>query len=390
MKRLTENIIKCAFVRNSKYYLSDGNGLLLEVNPNGSKYWILRLYMNKKEVRRSLGVYPSISLKDARRKAFELKESTSLTLGCSMTLEQAYQMYYEFYFSNLSPEHQATIRSRWENYIKPQLGSAQLGRITPNHIVTLCQKIIKEGHFETAKRMRTIIFQIFNFAAAQNIINNNPTSNLSAIFPTRSRKHFSCLTEPEDISVLMRNIDAYPHLIVRLALQFSAMTFCRPGEIRHAEWKEIDLSSRTWTIKETKMKMKRDHIVPLSEQNIKLLNELFELTGRSMWLFPSARSQSRPISEGTLRVALRSMGFTNDQMTPHGFRAMASTILNTYGWPKDYIELQLSHVDSSVRAVYNRSLYLSQRRLMMQWWSDYLDSRRENAPVPPKPEITIF
>ena len=136
--------------------------------------------------------------------------------------------------------------------------------------------------------------------------------------------------------------------------------------------------------------MKRDHVVPLSEQNMALLNELHSFTGRSKWLFPSSRSLTRPISDGTLRVALRTMGYSNEQITPHGFRAMASTILNSFDWPKDYIELQLSHVDHSVRGIYNRSLYLKQRRYMMQWWSDYLDTRKNDAAPPAKPVINVF
>ena len=387
---LTENIIKNAAPRRSKYYLSDGRGLLLEVNPNHSKYWIVRIYMGKKEIRRSIGAYPAISLKEARMKAYEIKSSKNLTIDCDTTFEQAYKMFYDFHYSNLTLMHQETIKARWKNYIEPKLGSLPLNRITPNMIVRLCQNILTEGHIETARRVRIIISQVFEFAVAQNIVDSNPTAHLSSIFPSTQRKHYACLTEPSDIAALMRNIEAYPHRIVRLALLFSARTFCRPGEIRMAEWKEVDLNAGTWTIKADKMKMNRDHVVPLSTQNISLLYELHSLTGSGQWLFTSARTQNQPLSEGTIRVALRTMGYSNEQMTPHGFRSMASTVLNTFGWPKDYIELQLSHVDHSIRGIYNRSLYLHQRWQMMQWWSDYLDAMRDNTAPPQKPIVNVF
>ena len=171
----------------------------------------------------------------------------------------------------------------------------------------------------------------------------------------------------------MKNINAYPHAVVRCALKFSALTFCRPGEIRHAEWSEIDFENCEWRIPAEKMKMKRVHIVPLATQTIELLHFLQQLTGRSKWLFPSTRMDGRPMSENTVRVALRSMGYTNDDMTAHGFRGMASTRLNEMGWPPDVIERQLAHSErNAVRAAYNHAEYLDERRKMMQAWADYL------------------
>ena len=185
------------------------------------------------------------------------------------------------------------------------------------------------------------------------------------------------LTKPADIARLMRGIDGYPQGVVRYALQFSALVFCRPGEIRHAEWTEIDFDAAEWRIPAEKMKMKRAHIVPLARQVVELLTKLNPLTGRGRWLFPSARMDGRPMSENTIRVALRSMGYTNDDMTPHGFRGMASTRLNEMGWPPDVIERQLAHVErNSVRAAYNHAEYLDERRKMMQAWADYLDELR--------------
>ena len=184
----------------------------------------------------------------------------------------------------------------------------------------------------------------------------------------------AALTKPLEIAMLMKNINAYPHAVVRCALKFSALTFCRPGEIRHAEWSEIDFENCEWRIPAEKMKMKRVHIVPLAEQTIELLLFLKELTGKGKWLFPSARMDGRPMSDNTVRVALRSMGYSNEQMTAHGFRGMASTRLNEMGWAPDVIERQLAHAENNqVRAAYNHAEYLPERRKMMQFWADYLD-----------------
>ena len=184
----------------------------------------------------------------------------------------------------------------------------------------------------------------------------------------------AAITKPSEIAVLMKNINSYPRFIVRCALKFSALVFCRPVEIRQAEWSEIDFDNAEWRIPADKMKMKREHIVPLSKQAIKILKELQEVTGRQKYIFPSMRMDGRPMSDGTVRVALRSIGYAKDEMTAHGFRGMASTRLNEMGWPPDVIERQLAHVEqNSVRAAYNHAEYLQERRKMMQAWADYLD-----------------
>jgi integrase len=188
-------------------------------------------------------------------------------------------------------------------------------------------------------------------------------------------KHYAAITESEKIGILMRQINAYPYDVVRCALKFSVLAFCRPGEIRAAEWKEIDWDKALWNIPASRMKMKQPHIVPLARQAIGLLNELRQFTGKQRWLFPSTRNDDRCMSENTIRVALRSMGYGNEDMTPHGFRAMASTVLNSNAFPKDHIERQLAHAErNAVRDAYNHAEYLPQRREMMQWYADWLDS----------------
>ena len=272
------------------------------------------------------------------------------------------------------PSYLRTIKLRLNRYILPELKDIPLNEITSGVVLKLCRNIEARGTIETAARVKVIISQVFRYAIATDRADNDPTTALHGALETRCPKHMAALTKPSDIAMLMKNINAYPHAIVRCALKFSALTFCRPGEIRHAEWGEIDFENCEWRIPAEKMKMKRVHIVPLATQTIELLRFLQQLTGRSKWLFPSARMDGRPMSENAVRVALRSMGYTNDDMTAHGFRGMASTRLNEMGWPPDVIERQLAHSErNAVRAAYNHAEYLDERRKMMQAWADYLE-----------------
>ena len=222
--------------------------------------------------------------------------------------------------------------------------------------------------------MRAVIGQIFRYAIATDRADYDPTIALKGALQTRKVRHMATITKPADIALLIKNINSYPRFIVKCALNFSALVFCRPGEIRQAEWSEIDFDNAEWRIPAEKMKMRRVHIVLLARQTIELLKELHEVTGSNKYLFPSQRMDGRPMSENTVRIALRSMGYGKDEMTAHGFRDMASTRLNEMGWPPDVIERQLAHVESnSVRAAYNHAEYLAERRKMMQAWADYLD-----------------
>ena len=375
---LTEILIKQLRPNEKRYTVSDGRGLILEVHPNGAKYWILRAKINGKEKRKHLGNFPDLSLKEARVKAVE--ERTRI-----LNPEPENEIFIfgdiaaEWLKKRMSDKKQSylrTLKIRLDKYILPELKDMPLNEITSGTILKLCRKIEARGIIETAARVKVIIGQIFRYAIATDRAENDPTVGLKGALETRTPKHMAALTKPSEIALLMKNINAYPHAVVRCALKFSALTFCRPGEIRHAEWTEIDFENCEWRIPAEKMKMKRVHIVPLARQAIELLIFLQELTGKGKWLFPSARGDGRPMSENAIRVALRSMGYSNDQMTAHGFRGMASTRLNEMGWPSDVIERQLAHAEmNSVRAAYNHAEYLSERRKMMQAWADYLDTK---------------
>ena len=266
------------------------------------------------------------------------------------------------------------IRLRLDRLIFPFIGHMKLKDITSGMVLQLCRRIESKGTIETASRVKQLIGQVFNYAIATDRAETNPTLALYGALETRKEKHYAAITEPDKIAVLMRQIDAYPYDVVRLALKFSALVFCRPGEIRAAEWKEIDWEKKQWNIPGGRMKMKRAHVVPLAQQALDVLSELRRFTGGKRWLFPSARGDDRCMSENAIRVALRSMGYGNDDMTAHGFRAMASTVLNENGFASDLIERQLAHVEkNAVRAAYNHAEHLPQRREMMQWYADWLD-----------------
>lgn len=377
---LTELQIRQAKAGEKTYSLSDGRGLILEVRPGGKKYWIVRYWQEGKERRKSLGPYPATGLKDARNLNFELRRKLAQgeQLDAGPSGGDTFRAVAEEWMKirvrgTLSPGYARVIALRLEKYIYPDIGDMPLKNITSLVALNLCRKIEAQGIYETTRRVRQIISQVFCFGIATGRVETDPTVALrGALIPGKARHHSAILGE-KGIRDLMARIDAYTSPLTRLALKFSALVFCRPGEIRTAEWPEIDWERLEWKIPEEKMKAKRPHIVPLATQTIALLKELRRLTGWQKWLFPSSRNDGRSMSENTVRVALRTMGYGNDDMTAHGFRAMASTTLNENGWEVDVIERQLAHAErSSVRAAYNHAEYLPRRREMMQWWADFL------------------
>jgi integrase len=265
------------------------------------------------------------------------------------------------------------------HHLLPFLGDKDIASITPADILPVFQRLAGMEKWEMLSRIRSITSQIFRYGVATGRCQNDPTYALRGAIISPRPRHYSSIRKPSEVGALMRAITSYPYEQVRCALLFSALTFCRPGEIRNAEWAEIDKDE--WRIPQEKMKMNRPHIVPLSRQALKVLEEMRDISGGGKYVFPSNRTPTRPMSENTILAALRSMGYTKDQMTPHGFRSMASTLLNENGFNRDWIERQLAHVEgNSVRAAYNYAEYLPERRKMMQWWADYLDTLRQSVP----------
>lgn len=393
MSGLTEYMIRTSDFRSKKYTISDGRGLMLEVNPNGSRYWIVRIYRDGKEVRRGIGTYPAISLREARKIAFTLKNEKVEDVKSKMTFAECYELYNEKRCAKMADSTKKARELRYKKYIKPYFAGLRLSKITTADIADICHKILDDGKEEVARRIYMMISQVFDFAMMEQIVNSNPALSLSKsknFFPKHVALNYAALIDPSEIAMLLRSIEAYPNPIVRYAMQLSAYSFCRPGEIRTAEWSDLNLAERQWVIPLEKTKKRREHIVPLTKQILALLDKLKYYSGDSQWLFPSSRNDGRPMSDGTVRVALRAMGYPKEKMTAHGFRSTASSILNYFGWPHDVIEAQLAHLDTTVRGVYNRTIYLPQRRYMLQWYNDFLDALRDGTDIPAKPNLDLI
>ena len=376
---LTELQVKGAKPKEKTYMIRDDRGLYLRVDTFGRKYWILRYWEQKKEHQISLGPYPDLSLKDARIKRDEIQTARAKgqspsrkTVQAPQTFSQTANEWLTVRMKDKAENYLRTIRFRLNKYILPALGDWPLKEITSGNILQVCRHIESTGHDETAKRVKTVIGQIFRYAIAAGYTDTDPTAALLGALRPRNNKHYATLTNPDEIAILMRAMKAYPYTVMRCAMLFSVYTFARPGEVRAAEWSEIH--DDVWDIPAGKMKMKRRHIVPLSSQVKAVLDELRPITGNGRWLFPTPRNNGHCMSENGVRVALRTIGFTKEQITPHGFRAMFSTIANEHGINRDVIERQLAHVEeNSVRGAYNHAEYMQERIKLMQWWADYLD-----------------
>lgn len=379
---LTELTVKNAKPREKSYMIRDEHGLYLRIDPTGNKYWIFRYWENKKERKLSLGPYPDLHLKEARAKRDEIQssrakgESPSIIKGKSQKNFQTFfdvvKEWLKVRMSDRAESYVRTVKIRLNKYILPEIGELPLKKITSADILRICRKIEASGYDETARRVKTLISQVFCFAIASNLTDSDPASALRGALKPKKRKHYATLTDPSEISILMRAMKAYPYTLIRCAMLFSIYTAARPGEVRAAEWSEI--KDDVWDIPAGKMKMKRRHIVPLSRQVKEIIEELRPLTGKGRWLFPTPRNNGKCMSENGVRVALRTIGFTKEQITPHGFRAMFSTIANEHGWNRDVIERQLAHVEeNTVRGAYNHAEYMPERIKIMQWWADWLD-----------------
>ena len=267
---------------------------------------------------------------------------------------------------------------RLEKYVFPILGDKHINRIEPRDVLALVRPIDQQGHNETARRLLQIIAQVYRYALIVGRAERNPANDLSGALRPRRVTHRAAVTEPKKVGQLLRDIDAYEgYFPLVCALKLAPLVFTRPTELRAAQWKEFDLEAGEWRIPAERMKMRRQHLVPLSRQAISILRELQKYSGEGKFLFPSIRTEVRPISDATMLNALRRMGYQKHEMSVHGFRSIASTLLNELGYNRDWIERQLAHGEQDeVRAAYNYAEYLPERRKMMQDWADYLDGLR--------------
>jgi integrase len=383
---LSDSKVKFAQGTEKRYRIADADGLYVEVMPSGKKYWLFRYTQGAKRHWLTLGEYPLVGLREAR----ELKDKARRDLfdGAPVggTHEDAHE---EKTFEDValewlskleqrltSEKEKQTARGRIKNHVLPFIGNMPISSIKPTDILPVIRRIEANGTLEVMHRVYQSIGRIFRYGVASGFCERDPSADIKGALLPPSPKHFAAITDAREAGAFLRAISEYPGIVVRYALILSALTFCRPGEIRHCEWSEIDLTNKEWRISGEKMKMRRDHIVPLSTQSLSVLERMKEISGKGQYVFPSARTPdgSRPMSEIAVLAAIRRMGYEKNEMTAHGFRSMASTLLYEHGWPGDVIEIQLAHQErNKVKAAYNRAQFLDKRREMMQWWADYLD-----------------
>ena len=378
---------------------SDEKGMYLLVNQTG-KYWRLDYRFANKRKTLAIGVYPEVSLKDAREKRenarrllnegidpSEHRKISKITqnLQADNSFEAVAREWFAKRAPTLSDGHGERIIRRLERDLFPWLGNRPIAEITAPELLANLQRIEKRGAVETAHRAMQNAGQVFRYGIATGRAKYNPAADLVGALTPVVKTSFPTITEPAKIAELLRAIDGYQGtLTTRCALQLAPLVFVRPGELRHAEWTEIDLENGLWVIPAERMKMREKHIVPLSRQAVAILQELNPLTGQGKFVFPGARSLQRPMSENTVNAALRRLGYDKDTMTGHGFRHMASTLLNEQGWNRDAIERQMAHAErNSIRATYNYAEYLPERHRMMQSWADYLEALKNGAKITP-------
>jgi len=386
---LTNAVISAAKPREKPFKLPDGGGLYLLVTPTGKRWWRLRFRVNGKERMLSLGVFPEVKLAEARELRDEARRDLRKGVDPSAkrrierlaggdTFEAIAREWFEKFSTTWAPGYSSKVIRRLEICVFPWIGSTPISQIKAPDLLACLRRVEARGKLGTAHRALQVCGRVFRYAVATGRAEHDPSGDLRGALPPKQEKHHASFTDPTSLAGLLRAIDSYDGSnVVRQALRLAPMVFVRPGELRAAEWKEFNLYAGEWRIGAERMKMRVQHVVPLSRQAIAILREMKPVTGSGRFVFPSPRTAKRPLSDNGMLAALRRMGFEQGVLTVHGFRSTASTLLNEQGWHPDAIERQLAHSErDGVRAAYNYAEYLPERRKMMQFWSDYLDNLR--------------
>ena len=390
---LTDTHIKTVKYTGKPKKYFDGGGLFLFVPSTGSKLWRMAYRFEQKEKLLSFGEYPTVSLKDARERREEAKKKLADGIDpaahkksvkaaqlaeSNNTFQNIALEWHETRTAEFSDKHRGTMMFRLKTYLFPSIGKAHIAKLEPQDILALVRPIEQKGLFETSRRLLQLVSQIFRYAVVTGRAKHNIAADLSGALRPRKVTHRAAITEPGKVGQLLRDCDNYEgYFPIICALRLAPLVFVRPTELRAAEWSEFNLEGQEWRIPAVRMKMQQVHIVPLSQQAIQILEDLKPFSGSGKYLFPSTRTETRPISDATLLNALRRMGYAKDEMCTHGFRSIASTLLNELGYNRDWIERQLAHGErDEVRAAYNYAEYLTERRRMMQEWADFLDELR--------------
>ena len=407
---LTDVAIKNAKSHEKPYKMGDAGGLFLLVQPSGGKLWRLKYRVDGREKKLAIGPYPEISLAEARRRRDDAR--TLIVTGKDPSREKQRdkvrsRAQAESTFAALTKEYcakrkrdgdkawaatTATRSAYLLSLLDSSIGRVAIVEIKPPDVLAAVRKIEDKGKLESARRTLQLASAVFRYAVATGRLASDPTRDLRGALTAPTIKHYAAITDPKRVGEMLRAIDGYVGLgLTKLALQLAPHVFVRPSELRCAEWGEIDLDGALWTIPAAKMKMRKVHHVPLSRQAVAVLRDVKAVTGPAGFVFPGMRSRARPMSENTLNAALRRLGYTSEEMTSHGFRALASTLLNESGrWHPDAIERALAHSDKDkVRAAYHRGQHWKERVEMAQWWSEYLDQLRKGADFVQFPERKV-
>ncbi|MHA7880323.1 MAG: tyrosine-type recombinase/integrase [Saccharospirillum sp.] len=400
---LTDKQIKALKPTQQDQWVSDENGLRLLVKPTGSRYWRLKYRFGGKQKTLALGVYPNVSLKEARLRVYDAKQKIAAGIDPSQekakakqdlsntndnTLRSVAKEWWHHQKGTWTEHHAARVWKRLDDNVLRKIGGLPVSEINPEQIIAIIRKVEERDALDVSERVLQDIRRVCRYAVQVRLIQVNPAAELGGVLKARKRAHRPSMPK-EEMPVFLRSLEDYNNhgrLLTKLALKLLVLTFVRPGELRGARWEEFDLKDQTWRIPGERMKMGTDHIVPLSRQAIEVLETLQPITGQYELVFPSERERARPMSENTLGKALRVMGYDGtkpgkSKATPHGFRATASSTLNEAGFNPDAIERQLSHMErNGVRAAYtHHAQYLEERTAMMQQWADYLDKLREQG-----------
>ncbi len=376
--------------------LFDGGGLYLLVKPSGSKLWNMKIRVDGKEKKLSFGSYPTISLKDARAKRDEAKRQLSQGIdparqkqmdkhAAKLKAANSFEMVAAEYLEKIEKEGRAEatmVKARWLfEQLKGGIGKRPIAEIEPPELLSTLKKVEAAGKRETARRLRSFASRVFRYGVATGRCMYDPAGVLRGALIAPIVKHHAAIVDPDRLGELLRAIDGYQgQPATFIALRLTPHVFQRPGEVRQMRWKEIDFDEAVWSIPAGRMKQRQPHNVPLSRQSLELISEIHPISSHSDFVFPSLRTPKQPMSENTVNGALRRLGYGGDEMTAHGFRTTASSLLNESGkWNPDAIEKALSHSDkNAIRGTYNRSAYWQERVEMAQWWSDYLVKLSEN------------
>ncbi len=374
---------------------ADEKGLFLLLQPSGGKLWRFKYRFDGKEKKLSFGRYPEISLKEARRRRDEARQTLAMGIdpgeekkqqarAAALNAANSFEAVGGEYLDKMARDGREAVtinKSRWLlGLFSPSVATRPIADITPAELLKALQVVEAKGHLETARRMRSLASRIFRYAVATSRATADPTALLRGALASPKVKHHAAIVDPEGVGKLLNAIDTFDgYPLTKLALQLTPHVFVRPGELRQAEWSEFDLKAGVWTIPAEKMKMRNPHLVPLSRQAIEILRSALVLGPRQKYVFSSLHTGARPMSENTINTALRRLGYSGREMTAHGFRAMASTLLNESRlWSPDAIERALAHdTSSSVRGTYHRGQHWDERVKMAQWWSDYLDELKD-------------